>query len=250
MAGHSKWANIKRRKGAQDAKRARMFTRIAKEIQVAAREGGGDPETNPRLRLAVQNARSVNMPKDNINRAIKKASETGGEKFQETTFEGYGPGGIAVFVECLTDNNNRTVGAVRSIFNKRGGSMDVKGSLNFLFERKGVFQIVKKDDMDLEELELELIDAGAQEIEVDGELIIVYTALEDFGPVQKKLDEMNIQTENASLQRIPNNYKEVDLETAKKFLKMIDEFEENDDVQNVYHNLEMTDELAKSIESE
>lgn len=250
MAGHSKWANIKRRKGAQDAKRAKMFTRIAKEIQVAAREGGGDPETNPRLRLAVQNARSVNMPKDNINRAIKKASETGGEKFQETTFEGYGPGGVAVFVECMTDNNNRTVGAIRSIFNKRGGSMDVKGSLNFLFERKGVFQIVKKDDMDLEELELELIDAGAQEIEVDGELIIVYTALEDFGPVQKKLDEMNIQVENASLQRIPNNYKEVDLETAKKFLKMIDEFEDNDDVQNVYHNLEMTDELAKSLESE
>ena len=250
MAGHSKWANIKRRKGAQDAKRAKMFTRIAKEIQVAAREGGGDPETNPRLRLAVQNARSVNMPKDNINRAIKKASETGGDKFQETTFEGYGPGGVAVFVECLTDNNNRTVGAIRSIFNKRGGSMDVKGSLNFLFERKGVFQIVKKDDMDLEELELELIDAGAREIEVDGVLIIVYTALEDFGPVQKKLDEMNIQVENASLQRIPNTYKEVDLETAKKFLKMIDEFEDNDDVQNVYHNLEMTDELAKSLEAE
>ena len=250
MAGHSKWANIKRRKGAQDAKRAKMFTRIAKEIQVAAREGGGDPETNPRLRLAMQNARSVNMPKDNINRAIKKASESGGDKFQETTFEGYGPGGVAVFVECMTDNNNRTVGAIRSIFNKRGGSMDVKGSLNFLFERKGVFQIVKKEDMDLEELELELIDAGAREIEVDGELIIVYTALEDFGPVQKKLDEMNIQVENASLQRIPNNYKEVDLETAKKFLKMIDEFEDNDDVQNVYHNLEMTDELAKALESE
>ncbi|MFW6043245.1 MAG: YebC/PmpR family DNA-binding transcriptional regulator [Marinilabiliaceae bacterium] len=250
MAGHSKWANIKRRKGAQDAKRAKMFTRITKEIQVAAREGGGDPETNPRLRLAVQNARSVNMPKDNINRAIKKASESGGDKFQETTFEGYGPGGIAVFVECMTDNNNRTVGAIRSIFNKRGGSMDVKGSLNFLFERKGVFQIVKNDNMDLEELELELIDAGAREIEVDGELIIVYTALEDFGPVQKKLDEMNIQVENASLQRIPNTYKEVDLETAKKFLKMIDEFEDIDDVQNVYHNLEMTDELAKSLESE
>ncbi|MFW6042840.1 MAG: YebC/PmpR family DNA-binding transcriptional regulator [Marinilabiliaceae bacterium] len=250
MAGHSKWANIKRRKGAQDAKRAKMFTRITKEIQVAAREGGGDPETNPRLRLAVQNARSVNMPKDNINRAIKKASESGGDKFQETTFEGYGPGGIAVFVECMTDNNNRTVGAIRSIFNKKGGSMDVKGSLNFLFERKGVFQIVRKEDMDLEELELELIDAGAQEIEVDDELIIVYTAHEDFGPVQKKLDEMNIQIENAGLQRIPNNYKEVDLETAKKFLKMIDEFEDNDDVQNVYHNLEMTDELAKSLESE
>ncbi|MFO8002222.1 MAG: YebC/PmpR family DNA-binding transcriptional regulator [Marinilabilia sp.] len=250
MAGHSKWANIKRRKGAQDAKRAKMFTRITKEIQVAAREGGGDPEINPRLRLAVQNARSVNMPKDNINRAIAKAAEQGGEKYQETSFEGYGPGGVAVFVECLTDNNNRTVGAVRSIFNKRGGSMGTKGSLNFLFDRKGVFQIVKKDDMDLEELELELIDAGAQEIEKDDELIVVTTDLEDFGTIQKKLDEMNIQVENASLQRIPNTYKEVDLETAKKFLKMVDEFEDNDDVQNVYHNLEMTDELAKAIESD
>ncbi len=250
MAGHSKWANIKHRKGAQDAKRAKMFTRITKELQVAAKEGGPDPETNPRLRLAVQNARSVNMPKDNINRAIKKASEQGSENYQEITFEGYGPGGVAVFLECMTDNNNRTVSAVRSIFNKRGGSLGTNGSLSFLFDRKGVFQIVKTDDMDLEELELELIDAGAQEIEMDDELIVITTYLEDFGPVQKKLDEMEVQVENASLQRIPNNYKEVDIETAQKFLRMIDEFEDNEDVQNVYHNLEMTDELAKALESE
>ena len=250
MAGHSKWANIKHRKGAQDAKRAKMFTRITKEIQVAVKEGGPDPETNPRLRLVVQNARSVNMPKDNINRAIAKAAEVGGESFQEITFEGYGPGGVAVFLECMTDNNNRTVGAVRSIFNKRGGSLGTNGSLSFLFDRKGVFQIVKRDDMDLEELELELIDAGAQEIEMDDELIVVTTEMEDFGAVQKKLDELGVQVENASLQRIPNSYKELDLETAKKFLRMIDEFEDNEDVQNVYHNLEMTDELAKTLESE
>ena len=250
MAGHSKWANIKHRKGAQDAKRAKMFTRITKEIQVAVKEGGPDPETNPRLRLVVQNARSVNMPKDNINRAIAKAAEVGGESFQEITFEGYGPGGVAVFLECMTDNNNRTVGAVRSIFNKSGGSLGTNGSLSFLFDRKGVFQIVKRDDMDLEELELELIDAGAQEIEMDDELIVVTTEMEDFGAVQKKLDELGVQVENASLQRIPNSYKELDLETAKKFLRMIDEFEDNEDVQNVYHNLEMTDELAKTLESE
>ncbi|SFE20609.1 YebC/PmpR family DNA-binding transcriptional regulator [Thermophagus xiamenensis] len=250
MAGHSKWANIKHRKGAQDAKRAKMFTRITKEIQVAVKEGGPDPESNPRLRLAIQNARSVNMPKDNINRAISKASEAGGDSYQEITFEGYGPGGIAVFLECMTDNNNRTVGAVRSIFNKRGGSMGTNGSLSFLFERKGVFQIVKTNEMDLETLELELIDAGAQEIEMEEELIIVTTEMADFGAVQKKLDELGVKVENASLQRIPNTYKEVDVETAKKFLRMIDEFEENDDVQNVYHNLEMTDELAKAIESE
>lgn len=250
MAGHSKWANIKHRKGAQDAKRAKMFTRITKEIQVAVKEGGPDPESNPRLRLAIQNARSVNMPKDNINRAISKASEAGGDSYQEITFEGYGPGGIAVFLECMTDNNNRTVGAVRSIFNKRGGSMGTNGSLSFLFERKGVFQIVKTNEMDLETLELELIDAGAQEIEMEEELIIVTTEMADFGAVQKKLDELGVKVENASLQRIPNTYKEVDVETAKKFLRMIDDFEENDDVQNVYHNLEMTDELAKAIESE
>ncbi|WP_291859617.1 YebC/PmpR family DNA-binding transcriptional regulator [Marinilabilia sp.] len=250
MAGHSKWANIKHRKGAQDAKRAKMFTRITKEIQVAVKEGGADPETNPRLRLAVQNGRSVNMPKDNINRAIAKASEAGGDSFQEISFEGYGPGGVAVFLECMTDNNNRTVGAVRSIFNKRGGSLGTNGSLSFLFDRKGVFQIVKNEEMNLEELELELIDAGAQEIEKDEELIIVTTEMEDFGAVQKKLEELEIVVENAALQRIPNNYKELDLDTANKFLRMIDEFEDNDDVQNVFHNLEMTDELANSFESE
>jgi YebC/PmpR family DNA-binding regulatory protein len=250
MAGHSKWANIKHRKGAQDARRAKMFTRITKEIQVAVKEGGADPETNPRLRLAVQNGRSVNMPKDNINRAIAKASEAGGDSFQEITFEGYGPGGVAVFLECMTDNNNRTVGAVRSIFNKRGGSLGTNGSLSFLFERKGVFQIVKSEEMNLEELELELIDAGAQEIEKDEELIVVTTEMEDFGAVQKKLNELEIVVENAALQRIPNNYKELDLETARKLLRMIDEFEDNDDVQNVFHNLEITDELANSFESE
>jgi len=250
MSGHSKWANIKHRKGAQDAKRAKMFTRITKEIQVAAKEGGADPESNPRLRLAIQNARSVNMPKDNIKRAIAKASEAGGDSFQEITFEGYGPGGVAVFLECMTDNNNRTVSAVRSIFNKRGGSLGTNGSLSFLFEQKGVFQIVKKEDMDPEELELELIDAGAQDIEMEEELIVVTTAKEDFGSVQKKLDQLGVKVENAGLQRIPNNYKEVDLNTARKFFRMIDDFEDNDDVQNVYHNLDMTDELAESLESE
>ncbi len=248
MAGHSKWANIKRRKGAQDARRAKMFTRITKEIQVAAREGGADPESNSRLRLAVQSARSVNMPKDNINRAIAKASEQGGDALQEITFEGYGTGGVAVFLECTTDNNNRTVSSVRSIFNKRGGSLGTHGSLSFIFDVKGVFQILIKEDMNLDDLELELIDAGAQEIEKDEELIIVTCDLEDFGNVQKKLEELEVEIENAGLRRIPNNTKELDVESAKKFLRMIDEFEDNEDVQNVYHNLEMTDELEKALE--
>jgi len=248
MSGHSKWANIKHRKGAQDAKRGKMFTRITKEIQIAVKEGGADPDSNPRLRTALQNARSVNMPKDNVNRAIKKASESGGEKFEEITFEGYGTGGVAVFVECATDNHNRTVSNIRHIFNKRGGSLGINGSLSFIFERKGVITVLKTDDIDIDEFELELIDAGAEDFEIEGDLIIITTALEDFSNVQKKLEEMGVVVQSAGLQRIPNNYKKLDVEDAKKFLRMIDEFEDDDDVQNVYHNLEMTDELAKALE--
>ena len=248
MSGHSKWANIKHRKGAQDAKRGKMFTRITKEIQIAVKEGGADPDSNPRLRLAIQNARSVNMPKDNVNRAIKKAAEGGGEKLHEVTYEGYGIGGVAVFVECTTDNHNRTVSSIRHIFSKRGGSLGTNGSLSFIFERKGVINVLKTDDMDIEEFELELIDAGAEDFEIEGDLIVITTALEDFSAVQKHLEAMNVEVQSAGLQRIPNMYKKLSVEDAKKFLHMIEDFEENEDVQNVFHNLEMTDELAKALE--
>jgi len=248
MSGHSKWANIKHRKGAQDAKRGKIFTRITKEIQIAVKEGGPDPDTNSRLRLAVQNARSVNMPKDNVNRAIKKASESGGEKFQEVTFEGYGHGGIAVFVECATDNHNRTVSNIRHIFSKRGGSLGTNGSLSFIFERKGVINVLKSDDIDIDDFELELIDAGAEDFETEDDLIVITTALEDFAAVQMKLEEMNVEVRDAGLQRIPNMYKKLDVDEARKFLRMIDDFEDDDDVQNVYHNLEMTDELANALD--
>ena len=247
MSGHSKWANIKHRKGAQDAKRGKMFTRITKEIQIAVKESGSDPDTNPRLRLAVQNARSVNMPKDNVNRAIKKASESGGENFEEVTYEGYGHGGVAVFVECATDNHNRTVSNIRHIFTKRGGSLGTNGSLSFIFERKGVVNVLN-EGVDIDEIELELIDAGADDFETEGDLIVITTALEDFSNVQKKLEELNVEVQSAGLQRVPNMYKKLDVDDAKKFLRMIDDFEDDDDVQNVYHNLEMTDELAKALE--
>mgnify|MGYP006275339239 CR=1 FL=1 len=248
MAGHSKWANIKHRKGAQDAKRAKMFTRISKEIMIAVKEGNDpDPNNNPRLRLAIQNARGINMPKDNIQRAIDKASDKSSDQLTEMTFEGHGPGGVGIFVECMTDNNNRTVSDVRAIFTKRGGSLGKNGSLSFIFDRKGVFTIPKKEEIDFEELELELIDAGAEEFDSEGEMLIVTTSMEDFGNMQKKLDELNIEAENAGLQRIPNSTQEVDLETAKKVLAMVEDFEENDDVQNVYHNLEMTPELEKEL---
>ncbi len=245
MSGHSKWSTIKRKKGAQDAKRGKIFSRIVKEIHVAVREGGADPEANPRLRLAIQNAKGVNMPKDNIERAISKASDDGND-LQEVTFEGYAPHGIAVFIECLTDNNQRTVGNVRSVFNKRGGSLGTNGSLNFLFDRKGVFT-VPNDGLDPDDFQLDIIDAGVEEFEVEGDVFIITTALEDFGSVQKKLDELNVGIENAELQRIPNDTKELDTESAKKVLRMIEEFEDIEDVQNVYHNLEVTDDVIASM---
>ncbi len=247
MAGHSKWANIKHRKGAQDAKRAKMFSRISKEITIAVKEGGEDIESNPRLRLAIQNAKGVNMPKDNIERAISRAT-TDEATLEEATFEGYSPGGVAIFVECLTDNNNRTVSSIRAIFNKYNGSLGKNGSLSFIFDTKGVFTIKRKDDMDMDEFELEVIDAGAEDIDMDDDLITITTAKEDFGNMQKKLDEMGIEAENAGLQRLPNNTKELGVDDAMKVLKMIEVFEDDDDVQNVYHNLELTEDIEKAMQ--
>jgi len=248
MSGHSKWSTIKRKKGALDAKRSKMFSKIVKEIQIAVKEGGIDPEGNPRLRLAINNAKGVNMPKDNVERAIKKGSSDG-DNLQETTFEGYGPFGIAFFIECLSDNNQRTVGEVRAVFNKRNGNLGTNGSLSFMFDRKGTFTILK-GDFDIEEFELEIIDAGAEEFEVEDDKIIVTCALEDFGNIQKKLDELGVEAENAELQRIPNDTKTLEVEEAKQIMTIIDAFEELDDVQNVFHNLEMTDELAEALANE
>jgi len=247
MSGHSKWSTIKRKKGALDAKRSKVFSRFAKEITVAVKEGGGnDPEMNTRLRSAVQNARAANVPKDVITRAISKG-EAAGENYVEITFEGTGPGGIAIFVECLSDNNLRTVSNIRSMFTKRGGTLGKNGSLGYLFERKGIFTI-PKGNLSIDDIELELIDSGLEEIEVTDEHIIITTALENFGQMQKKLEEMKIEPENSELQRIPNTRKAVDLGSAHKILKLIEMIEDDDDVQNVFHDLEMTDELEKSLE--
>lgn len=246
MSGHSKWSTIKRKKGALDAKRGKIFSRIVKEISIAVKESGPDPEANPRLRLAIQNAKGANMPKDNVERAINKADKEGAN-LQEVTFEGYAPNGVGVFIECLTDNNQRTVGMVRSVFNKRGGNLGTNGSLAFLFERKGVFT-VKRGDLDPEEFELEIIDAGVEEFETLDEVFIITTAMEDFGNVQKALDDMGVEIENAELQRIPNDTKTLEVEDAKKVLRMVEEFEEIDDVQTVYHNLELTEEVAAAMD--
>jgi len=251
MAGHSKWANIKRRKGAQDAKRAKVFTRILKEIAIAVKEGGSpDPDSNPRLRLAIANAKGVNMPKDNINRAIKKASDKDSESYQEVTYEGYGPAGIALFVEATTDNINRTVSNVRAIFTKYGGSLGTNGSLEFIFDRKGVFSIPVESlsDWDMDEFEMELIDGGAEEVEKDDEFVTIYTSFEDFGNMQKKLEELSIEAESQELQRVPNSTQEVDLEEGKKVLNIVEKFEEDDDVSTVFHNMELSEALMAEME--
>ena len=250
MAGHSKWANIKHRKGAQDKKRAKVFTRILKEITVAVKEGNSpDPDTNPRLRLAIQNAKGSNMPKDTIERAIKKASGADAANYMETTYEGYAPNGIAVFVECTTDNINRTVAEIRSIFSKNGGNLGTNGSLEFIFDRKGIFVIeaASVSEMDPDDFEMELIDGGAEEVEKEDEIIIVTTPFDEFGAMQKKLESLSIEPKSAELQRIPNNTTALSLEESKKVLAMVDKFEENDDVQNVFHNLELTEELVEAI---
>jgi YebC/PmpR family DNA-binding regulatory protein len=247
MSGHSKWSTIKRKKGAADAKRGKKFTKIIKEIIIAAKEGGGDRDTNARLRLAIQNAKGANMPKDNIERAIKKAVASDAENYIETSFEGYAPHGIAIFAECLTDNNNRTVASIRSAFNKYGGNLGTNGSLSFLFDRKGVFTIVN-EGLSLEELELDMIDAGAEDFEVDGDRLTITCAKENFGSVSRKLNELGIEPEESGLKRIPNDTKKLDVESAKKVLRFIEILEDDDDIQNVYHNLEMTDDLAAALE--
>lgn len=242
MAGHSKWSTIKRKKGALDAQRGKIFTKVIREITIAAREGGGDPISNPRLRLAIVNAKGVNMPKDNIERAIKKGSGADATEYIETTYEGYAPHGIAVYVECTTDNINRTVADVRAAFNKYGGALGTNGSLEFIFDRKGIFDIPKPEGIEEDEFTLALIDAGAEDVEFEEDYIHVTCAMEDFGQLQKKLEDMEIVTEVAELQRIPKTYVALDDEALQKVMKLIEALEDNDDIQKVYHNIEISEE--------
>jgi len=249
MSGHSKYANIKHRKGAQDAKRGKIFTRIIKEITIAVKEGGPDPDSNPRLRGAIANSKSSNMPKDTVVRAIKKASGADADSYFELTFEGYAPNGIAIYIEATTDNTNRTVANVRSIFTKNSGELGKNGSLEFIFDRKGVFVLeTDKVEMDIDELEMELIDGGAEDFENEDGFITVYTDMKDFGLMSSKLEELKLETKSAQLERIPNNTKELPLSKAQSILNLVEKFEDDEDVQNVFHNLEITDELIASLE--
>ncbi len=251
MSGHSKWSTIKRKKGALDAKRSKIFSRIIKEINIAVKEGGNDPEGNPRLRLAIANAKGANMPKDNIQRAISKAGEKDATNFVEVTYEAYANHGVAVYIECLTDNQQRTVANVRSFLNKHNGKLETKGALSFLFDRKGVFtipeQAVTEKGMDEDDFMMEIIDAGAEEVEHEEGFYNIYTAMEDFGSMMKKLEEISIEAENAELQRIPKTTVKLDKESAQGILKLIDLLEDDDDVQSVFHNLELTDEMMEDL---
>jgi YebC/PmpR family DNA-binding regulatory protein len=246
MSGHSKWATIKRKKGALDAKRSKIFSKIIKDITVAVKEGGADPDGNPRLRLAIANAKGASMPKDNIERAISKGKDKDGSTFSELTYEGYLSHAIAVYIECTTDNQLRTLSNIRAIFNKYGGTLGTNGSLSFLFERKGIFTI-PKGNMNQEEFELEMIDAGAEDIEIDDEFINITAAKEDFGRMQKKFEEMGIEPESAGLQRIPNETVKLRDDDARKVLKVIELFEDDDDVQKVFHNLEISDKMMSEM---
>ena len=216
---------------------SRTFTRIGKEITIAAKAGGPDPDMNPRLRMLIHNAKAANMPKDTIERAIKKATDKDSSDYKEIVYEGYGPHGIAIVVETTTANNQRTVANVRSYFNKHGGSLGTSGSLSFLFDHKSVFHIKPKEGMDIEELELELIDFGADDFDVDEEEWVIYAPFDQFAALQKYFEEGGFEIASAEFERIPTDYKDVTPEQREAVEKLLDRFEDDDDVQNVFHNM-------------
>ncbi len=243
MSGHSKWATIKRQKGKTDAARGKVFTKIGREIAVAVKMGGPDPQNNSRLRDVIAKAKSNNMPGDNITRSIKKASgELGAINYESITYEGYGPGGMAVIVETLTDNKNRTASDVRHIFDKSGGSMGTNGCVSYLFSNKGVILIEKATGMDDDEVMMAALDAGAEDFNVEGDTYEITTDPTAFSTVRENLEKAGYSFVSAELDMIPSNYIALDEETTKKVLRMLDWFDENDDVQNVYHNAELPEE--------
>ncbi len=243
MSGHSKWSTIKHAKGAADAKRGALFTKLIKEISIAASMGGGDPDSNPRLRAAMVKAKAASMPKDNIERAIKKGTgELGGGTYEELVYEGYAAGGVAVLVEVLTDNKNRAAANVRNIFNKNGGNLGTSGSVSRMFERKGVFEYDAEKVSEDELMEVAL-EAGAEDIVNEDGIITVTTAPDAFTTVADALNEKNYESLSASVSMVPMSYVAVDAETAKKVQKLLDKLEEDDDVQNVYSTVEYPDDF-------
>lgn len=244
MSGHSKWATIKRKKGAIDAKRGKLFTKLGRELTVAVKEGGPDPDSNSKLRDAIAKAKANNMPNDTIQRSIKKAAGEGkGSEYFEMVYEGYGPGGVAVIVETLTDNKNRTAGDLRHYFDKYGGNLGQNGCVSFLFDRKGVLLIEKKDGIDEDALMMDALDVGAEDFNVEDECYEVTTAPEAFSATREALEAKGYTFEQAEINYIPQTLTQLtDEDSVKKMENLLDMLEDNDDVQGVYHSWDMPDE--------
>ncbi len=250
MSGHSHWATIKRQKGVADAKRGQMFTKLAREIEIAAGEGGGDPDTNFRLRLAMDRAKQGNMPKDNIDRAVQRGTgQLKGASIEVITFEGYGPQGTAIIVETVTDNRNRTVSEVRRQFARHGGNLGSTGCVLWLFEHRGYISLLPTDG-DAEELALTAIDAGAEDVKVASDLVEVFTKLEDLQRVREKLEYENVALDSVELSWIPKTLMQLDDQTTIQNMRLIESLEELDDVQQVYSNLEIGEQVMAAYESE
>ncbi|MEE9258959.1 MAG: YebC/PmpR family DNA-binding transcriptional regulator [Nitrospinaceae bacterium] len=248
MSGHSKWSSIKHKKGAADAKRGKIFTKIIKEITVAARIGGGDPNANPRLRQAIANGKQVNMPQDNVTRAIKKGTgELEGVHYEEISYEGYGPGGVAILIDAMTDNKNRTVGELRSLMGKNGGNIGENGCVAWIFEKMGLIVIdaADQDEDDLMELVLE---AGADDLLKEDDRFEIKTTVENFEAVRKALEDKGIEMEFAEITRLPGNTVEVNEKKGRQLLRLMDLLEDHEDVQKAYSNFDIPEEVMVAIE--
>ena len=249
MSGHSKWSQIKRQKGANDARRGATFTKIAREIAIAAREGGGDPDANYRLRLAMEKARSVNMPADNIKRAIERASGPGAaDQYEEMVYEGYGPGGVAILVEAATDNRNRTAAEVRSIFSKSGGQLAGAGSVAWQFEPRGVV-VAARNGLDADEIALAAIDAGAEDVDVEGDPLEIVTDPARLEDVRRTLEAAGVSVESAEISMQPKNAVEVEASIVRQNMRLIETLEELDDVQRVTANFDLPEEILTEAAS-
>jgi YebC/PmpR family DNA-binding regulatory protein len=243
MAGHSKWANIKHKKERTDAQKGKIFTKLGRELAIAVREGGSDPSTNSKLRDAIAKAKSFNMPNDTISRSIKKASgELGNVNYEEITYEGYGPGGVAVIVEAVTDNRNRTAGEMRYIFDRAGGSLGASGCVAWMFDRKGLLITEKNIPLTEDDLMMEALEAGAEDIQVLDDVYEIYTDPASFSDVRETLEGKGVEFVSAGIEMIPQNTVSLDQDTARKLEAMVEKLDDHDDVQNVYHNWDMPEE--------
>ena len=252
MAGHSKWANIKHKKGKEDAKRGKLFSKLSKKISVAAREGGDDPEMNSELRLAIQKAKDNNMPNDNIERAVKRGTgDLDGVSYDRIVYEGYGPGGVALYLDLMSDNRNRTAAEIRHLLSKHGGNLGESGCVAWMFSRKGQMVVdMKKSNYDEDKLMMTAIESGADDVIVEGNMLNIYSDPSIFEDLRTSLEQDNITVVSSDIAMIPDNTMKLDKKTAKKTLKLMDILEDHDDVQEVYSNFDISDEIMEEISKE